>query len=83
MKEMCIFNLCFLPDNFQSLSMERIHRNNLPYKYDAWCKSGFMKGEKYTFVWSISDFSPRTESNGVHLTSEEFTIKGPDDKISK
>jgi len=63
--------------------MENSDRNELPYKYDAWCKTGFMKSENYTFVWSISDFSSRSESNGYLLTSEEFAIKGPDDKISR
>ena len=76
-------NFCSIPDKFQSRTMENSDRNELPYKYDAWCKTGFMKGENYTFVWSISDFSSRSESNGELLTSEEFAIKGPDNKISR
>ena len=55
----------------------------LPFKYNALCKTDIMENVKYTFVWRISKFSSRTEKHGEVLDSEEFTIKGPDDKITK
>jgi len=58
-------------------------KNGLPYKYDALCKTDIIESEKYTFVWQISKLSSRTETNGEELDSDEFSIKGPDDKITK
>jgi len=55
----------------------------LPFRYNALCKTDIMESDKYTFVWRISQFSSRTEKYGEVLNSEEFTIKGPDDKITK
>jgi len=63
--------------------MEYSDKNGHAYKYNAWCKTDTIKGETFTFLWSISDFSSRTEENGEVLNSEEFTIKGPDNKITK
>ena len=83
MTAICIFNLCFLISfrivfNLQAwkvfTEMTSLTNMKLP---------GLMKIENYTFVWSISDFSSRSESNGELLTSEEFAIKGPDNKISR
>ena len=44
--------------------MEYSDKIDIPYKYDAWCKTVFRKSEKYTFVWSISVFISRTEKSG-------------------
>jgi len=63
--------------------MDKYEKNCLPYKYDAFCKTEIMKSEKYTFVWRISDFSSRPEKNKEVLNSEDFTIKGPDEKFTK
>jgi len=63
--------------------MEQSDQICLPFKYNALCKTDVMESEKYTFVWRISKFSSRTEKHGEVLNSEEFTIKGPDDKITK
>jgi len=63
--------------------MDQNDKNCLPYKYDAFCKTEITKSEKYTFVWMISDFSSRSEKNGEVLDSEDFIIKGPDEKITK
>merc|ERR1719342_227896 len=57
--------------------------DGFPYKYDALCKTGKVKSDPYTFVWRITEFSLRTEKKGEALVSEEFTIKGPGDKITK
>jgi len=57
-------------------------QNCLPYKYDALCKTDIIESDKYTFVWKISKFSSRTEKTGEVLSSEKFTIMGPDDKIT-
>jgi len=57
-------------------------KNCLPYKYDALCKTDIIESDKYTFVWRISKFSSRTEKTGEVLNSEEFTVMGPDDKIT-
>jgi len=63
--------------------MDQSDKNCLPYKYDAFCKTEITKSEKYTFVWRISDFSSRSEKNGEVLNSEDFIIKGPDEKLTK
>jgi len=63
--------------------MDNSDKNCLPYNSDALCKTDFIKSEKYTFMWSISDFSKRPEKCGELITSEEFSLKGPDDKITK
>jgi len=63
--------------------MEQSDQVSLPFKYNALCKTDIMESDKYTFVWRISKFSSRTEKYGEVLNSEEFTIKGPDDKITK
>jgi len=55
----------------------------LPFKYDALCKTDITENVKYTFVWRISKFSSRTEKHGEVLSSEKFTIKGPDDKVTQ
>jgi len=57
-------------------------KNCLPYKYDALCKTDIIESDKYTFVWRISKFSSRTEKTGEVLSSEKFTVMGPDDKIT-
>ena len=57
-------------------------QNCLPYKYDALCKMDIIESDKYTFVWRLSKFSSRTEKTGEVLYSEEFNIKGPDEKIT-
>jgi len=59
-----------------------MNQNCLPYKYDALCKTDIIESDKYTFVWRISKFSSRTEKTGEVLSSEKFTIMGPDDKIT-
>ena len=56
---------------------------SLPKSYDAICTTSTIESDKFTFVWKISEFSSRTEENGQRLSSEEFTIKGPGDKITK
>jgi len=57
-------------------------QNCLPYKYDAICKMDIIESDKYTFVWRIFKISSRTEKTGEVLNSEEFNIKGPDDKMT-
>jgi len=42
-----------------------------------------MESDKYKFVWKISNFGARPEKNKEAMKSEEFTIKGPADKVSK
>jgi len=63
--------------------MEQSDQVSLPFKYNALCKTDIMESDKYTFVWRISKFSSRTEKYGEVLNSNEFTIKGPDNKITK
>jgi len=63
--------------------MDISDENGLQYKYDALCKTGIKKSETYRFVWRIYDFSLRTEKNGEFLSSEQFTVKGPDNKMTK
>jgi len=67
---------------FIIFSMDNSDKNGLPYKYDALCKTD-VKSEKFTFAWRITDFCSRTEKCGEILTSEEFTIKEPGNKITK
>jgi len=51
--------------------------------YDALMTTDIIKSDKFKFVWKISDFNDRPEKNKEFLKSEEFTIKGPGDKVSK
>jgi len=51
--------------------------------YDALMTTDIIESDKYKFVWKISNFNARPEENEEALKSEEFTIEGPGDKISK
>jgi len=51
--------------------------------YDALMTTDIMESDKYKFVWKIFNFNARPEKNTDVMTSEEFTIKGPGDKVSK
>jgi len=51
--------------------------------YDALMTTDIIKSDKFKFVWKVSDFNDRPEKNKEYLRSEEFTIKGPGDKVSK
>jgi len=57
--------------------MDKSDKNYLPYKHEAW------KTTKSEFVWRISDFCSRSEKNGEVLNSEDFIIKGPEEKVTK
>jgi len=63
--------------------MDQREQTCLPYKYDAMCKTDLLESDKFTFVWRISKFSLRTEKNGEAMYSDDFTIKGPREKITK
>jgi len=63
--------------------MSYSEHNSLPYKFDLMCKTDILESDKYTFVWRISKFSLRTEKNGEVMVSDDFTIKGPHEKITK
>ena len=51
--------------------------------YHALMTTDIIKSDKFKFVWKVSDFNDRPEKNKEFLKSEEFTIKGPGDKVSK
>ena len=51
--------------------------------YDTLMTTDIIVSDKYKFVWKISNFGARPEKNKEFLKSEEFTIKGPGDKVSK
>ena len=49
---------------------------NLPKSINSWCKSKLKDEEiiKYSFAWTIENFSQRTETNGHGITSNKFSI---------
>jgi len=63
--------------------MSNMNQNEPPFQYNALCKTDVLESELFTFVWVISKFSSLTEEQGEEIKSEEFTIKGPGDKITK
>jgi len=65
-------------------------QDSLPFNFDAWCKvdanvveSVPIQSKPFTFLMTINKFSSRPEENGESIKSEEFFIKGPDNKVSK
>ena len=60
-----------------------MNQANPPVKYDTWCKTDVLESELFTLVWTISKFSSLKEENWESVHSEEFTIKGLGDIISK
>ena len=68
-------------DFFKDLS--KMNQANPPVKYDTWCKTDVLESELFTLVWTISKFSSLKEENWESVHSEEFTIKGLGDIISK
>jgi len=65
-------------------------QDSLPFHCDAWCKvdaddveSVPIESKPFTFVMTINKFSSRPEKLGESIKSEDFFIKGPDNKVSK
>jgi len=66
-------------------------QDSLPFNFDAWCKVDanvvesvpIQSKPSFTFVMTINKFSSRPEKPGESIKSEEFFIKGPDNKVSK
>ena len=50
----------------------------IPNSFDSWCKTEGSEEVKFTFGWTIKDFSERSEENGQVLDSSKFTIQSPD-----
>ena len=51
------------------------------FKYNAWCSTKITQVPKFTYTWSIENFSQISKSEP--LNSKDFKIKGPDESISK
>jgi len=50
---------------------------------DVWCRTVHGNTAKKTFMWTIENFMERTEEKGDHIESSEFTVTGPDGKITE
>jgi len=50
---------------------------------DDCCRTVYGNTAKTTFLWTIENFMERPEEKGDHIESSEFTVAGPNGKITK